>query len=47
MYSVTIHFIVRWSNSPHSKGISECSAGNVSTTRHFPWRRCSMAGTFA
>ena len=27
--------------------IDECSAGNVSTTRHFPWRRCSMAGTFA
>ena len=22
-------------------------AGNVSTTRHFPWRRCSMSGTFA
>ena len=37
----------RWSNSPQSKGINECSAGNVSTTRHFPWRRCSMAGTFA
>ena len=37
----------RWSNSPHSKGINECSAGNVSTTRYFPWRRCSMAGTFA
>ena len=36
----------RWSNSPHSKGINECSAGNVSTT-HFPWRRCSMAGTLA
>jgi len=27
----------RWSNSPHSKGINECSAGNVSTTCHFPW----------
>jgi len=34
-------------NSPNSKGINECSAGNVSTIRHFPWRRCSMAGTFA
>ena len=31
----------RWSNSPHSKGINECSAENISTTRHFPWRRCS------
>jgi hypothetical protein len=28
-------------------GINECFAGNVSTTRHFPWRQCSMAGTFA
>ena len=23
------------SNSPHSRGINKCSAGNVSTTRHF------------
>ena len=37
----------RWSNSPHSKGIDECCAENVSTTRPFPWRRCSVAGTFA
>ena len=37
----------RWSNSPHSKAINECSAGNVFTARHFPWRRRSMAGTFA
>jgi len=37
----------RWSNSPHSKGINECSAGNVSTICHFPWRRCSVAGMFA
>ena len=37
----------RWSNNPHSKGINKCSAGNVSTTRHFPWQRCSMAGKFS
>jgi len=36
----------RRSNSPHSKGTNKCSAGNVSTTRHFPWQRCSMAGKF-
>ena len=39
--------LARWSNSPNSKGINECSAGNVSTTRHLPCRRCSIAGTFA
>ena len=36
----------RWRNSSHRKGINECCAGNVNTTRHFPWRQCSMAGTF-
>ena len=36
----------RWSSSPHNQDINECSAGNVSTTRHFPWRQCSMAGMF-
>jgi len=36
----------RWSKSPHNRGINECSAGNVSITRRFLWRRCSMAGMF-
>jgi len=40
----SVWFQQRWSNS---KGINECSAGNISTTRHFLWRPCSMTGTFA
>jgi len=31
---------------PHSKGINECSVGNVSTTHHFLWQRCFMASMF-
>ena len=33
------------SNSPHSKGISVLR--EMFPQRHFPWWRCSMAGTFA
>jgi len=32
----------RWSNNPHSKGINECSAGNVSTTHHFHGRHVCL-----